>query len=69
MVLPFWCRLTQVVLEKSIKRIVVVGNVRIVPGDQHPSIRRPMVDEEKTRSGHWLRVSAFSFLQCFDTVG
>jgi len=33
-----------------------------------PSLTSPVVNEERTRPGHWLR-SAHCFLRCFDTHG
>ena len=38
-------------------------------GSNAPSVRSPVVDEEWMRPGHWLRVTALCYLQCFHTVG
>jgi len=38
-------------------------------GNNAPSIRSPVMDKERMRPGHWLRVGAFHFLQWFDITG
>jgi len=39
------------------------------PRQQSPSLRSPVVDEERMRPGQLVGASALSFLQCFDSDG
>jgi len=40
-----------------------------IKGSNAPSLKSPVVDEERMRPRHWLGSVLYVFLQCFDSIG